>query len=253
MSDDATPRAIIFDLDKTLAESKAAMTPAMGALLAKLLARMPVAIISGAKFSQFQEQVLPFIPVHLYTQLYLIPTSGAALYHFENGSWKTLYEETIEHSEADRISSLLEETARSTKILTGNEPSLGTRIEFRGSQVTFSALGQSAPLLEKEQWDPDKSKRLQLRSALIPLLPDYEIALGGSTSIDVVRRGINKAYGVKKLETFLGIPVTHMLYVGDDLQEGGNDAIVKTTGIRTYDVNNPTDTAQLIERMVSDF
>jgi phosphomannomutase len=31
----------------------------------------------------------------------------------------------------------------------------GELIEDRGSQITFSAIGQQAPLEEKKRWDPD--------------------------------------------------------------------------------------------------
>jgi len=35
----------------------------------------------------------------------------------------------------------------------------GELIEDRGSQITYSGLGQFAPLAEKVKWDPDFSKR----------------------------------------------------------------------------------------------
>src|SRR3546814_527397 len=42
----------------------------------------------------------------------------------------------------------------------------GERIEDRGSQITFSALGQQAPLDAKERWDPDFAKRKVIQAAL---------------------------------------------------------------------------------------
>ena len=40
----------------------------------------------------------------------------------------------------------------------------GEVIEDRGSQITFSALGQQAPIEEKEKWDPDFTKRKKMKA-----------------------------------------------------------------------------------------
>ena len=40
---------------------------------------------------------------------------------------------------------------------------MGEEIEDRGSQITFSALGQQAPLAEKEKLDPDFAKRKKIK------------------------------------------------------------------------------------------
>ena len=50
---------------------------------------------------------------------------------------------------------------------------LGKVIEDRGSQVTFSALGQQAPLAEKEKWDPDFVKRKKIAAILKTLIPEF--------------------------------------------------------------------------------
>jgi len=50
---------IIFDLDGTLAESKQPMDSEMTELLARLLEKKKVAVISGGSFEQFKKQFLP--------------------------------------------------------------------------------------------------------------------------------------------------------------------------------------------------
>src|SRR3546814_7614704 len=67
------------------------------------------------------------------------------------------------------------------------EQSWGERIEDRGSQITFSALGQQAPLNAKEQWDPDFAKRKLIQADLRRRMPGMSVNLGGTTSIDVTR------------------------------------------------------------------
>ncbi|CAD0031671.1 unnamed protein product [Aureobasidium pullulans] len=70
---------------------------------------------------------------------------------------------------------------------TGSTPeqTWGDRIEDRGSQITFSALGQQAPVREKEHWDPDFAKRKVIQADLRTRLPGLSINMGGTTSIDI--------------------------------------------------------------------
>jgi hypothetical protein len=92
----------IFDLDGTLAESKQALTAEMAELLATLLAKTRVGVISGGALSQFLKQVVAMLPVDAnLTNLYLLPTSGAALYEFRNDNWNKIYEERL--SEKDKM------------------------------------------------------------------------------------------------------------------------------------------------------
>ena len=88
----------------------------------------------------------------------------------------------------------------------------GEAIEDRGSQVTFSALGQQAPLAEKEKWDPDFAKRKKITAILEKLIPEFSIRMGGATSIDVTKPGIDKAYGIGKLRDTLHLSLKEMVY-----------------------------------------
>src|SRR3546814_6001011 len=87
----------------------------------------------------------------------------------------------------------------------------------------LSALGQQAPLDAKEQWDPDFAKRKAIQAELIQRLPGFSIKMGGTTSIDVTREGVDKAYGLERLSCESGIPLDAMLFVGDAIFPGGND------------------------------
>jgi len=77
-------------------------------------------------------------------------------------------------------------------------------------------------------------------------LPDLEVRSGGSTSIDVTRKGIDKAYGMRKLIDFLELSKDEVLFVGDRLDEGGNDYPVKAMGIDTVAVTRWQDTAEFV-------
>lgn len=241
-------KLIIFDLDGTLAESKQPVTVEMAALLARLLAQTRVAVISGGAFVQFLTQVVDHLPKFSYLKnLYLLPTSGAALYEFRDETWKKVYEERLSEREANTIIAALRAALEETGVVSGTEETWGERIEYRGGQVTLSALGQKAPIETKKSWDPSHEKRHKLRSAIAERLPDYSVGIGGATSIDVTKHGIDKAYGVRKLCERLGLLETDAIYVGDELESGGNDEAVYKTNVSTKSVKDPAETEQFIK------
>jgi hypothetical protein len=245
-------RLIIFDLDGTLAESKQPLTDEMATLVAKLLAHTRVAIISGGAFSQFLKQVVARLPVHAkLANLYILPTSGAALYEFQNDDWKKIYEERLSEKDKDTIEMKIREVAAETGIIDFSKPAWGERIEYRGGQVTLSALGQQAPLSEKKAWDSAHKKRKLLQEHLAERLPKFSVGIGGATSIDITKRGIDKAYGIRKLCERLGIPESKALYIGDELEAGGNDEAVYKTAVATCMVEHPSDTLRTIKTILS--
>lgn len=245
------PFVVFFDIDNTLTKSKEPLSTDVAIPLTALLRKTRVAITSGGKFEQFKRQIVAQLPTDAsFEHLYLLPTSGAALYEWTLGDWNLVYEEKLSEDEALKIRDALQEGGRKTGLVDFSAPSYGERIEFRGAQVTLSVLGQEAPIDEKEAWDPDQSKREQLRAAIAELLPGYDVKRGGSTSIDVTKHGVNKAFGVRKLSEHLTLPISDMLYIGDQLFAGGNDEIVKETGIPTRAVANPSETVEVIKELI---
>jgi phosphomannomutase len=243
-------KAIIFDLDGTLAESKQDLTLEMGEELKKLLAVMPVGVMSGADFPQFEKQLLPFIPHDSnFDNLYLFPTSGAEGLEYIKGVWHDAYDYEFDKEEKDKIIEALKEVEEKTRFVEG-EPTYGERIEDRGEQITWSALGQEAPLGEKEAWDPLHEKRQVMRDELLRLIPEFEIGIGGSTSIDITHKGINKEDGITWLANKIGCSTREMAYVGDALFPGGNDEAAFATGIETKKVSGPNETKKMIERIL---
>jgi phosphomannomutase len=246
-----TPRLVAFDLDGTLAESKQRMSAQMGDLLSALLNTMPVAVMSGGSWHQFQHQFLTeFPPGSPRDRLYLFPTSAALCLVHRSGAWHPQYDLTFSETEKKKILSAFAEVFKEVHF---EQPARtwGQQLEDRGGEITFSALGQQAPLEEKEKWDPTREKRKPLYEALKRHLPEFSIGLNATTSIDITPHGVNKAYGLRRLSELTHIPIADMLYVGDALEEGGNDAVVLETGVPTYAVFGPKETAALIERLLS--
>jgi hypothetical protein len=126
----------------------------------------------------------------------------------------------------------------------------GESIEDRGSQITFSSLGQKAPLDVKQGWDPDRKKRQAIAKIIEPKVPQFDVVIGGMTSIDVTRKGVNKAYGIKKIEAYLKLSPEKILFIGDALFEGGNDFPAKSTGVDCQQVSGPEETLKLIKSWI---
>ncbi|MGL5018750.1 MAG: HAD-IIB family hydrolase [Luteolibacter sp.] len=237
-------KLFVFDLDGTLADSKAALDAEMAALLKTLLAQVKVAVISGGDWPQFESQLLANLsPDANLKNLSLLPTCGTKFYQFDSG-WRRLYAEDFTKAEKEKIIRSLEEAVAAEEF--GIEETWGEQIEDRGSQITFSALGQRAPLEEKEKWDADFAKRKKIQALLQDLIPEFTVRLGGTTSIDVTKLGIDKAYGIKKLREILGIELDEMLFAGDALFPGGNDYSVKEAGVLSIQVKSAEETKSVI-------
>jgi hydroxymethylpyrimidine pyrophosphatase-like HAD family hydrolase len=90
-----------------------------------------------------------------------------------------------------------------------------------------------------------------MRDSLQKRIPEFEILIGGKTSIDVTKKGVNKAYGVTWFANILSIPPQDMLYVGDALYPGGNDEVVIQTGVQTIQVESVEETGVIIDKLCS--
>jgi phosphomannomutase len=241
------PRLIAFDLDDTLAPSKSPLDPRMAGLITALLDRVPVCVISGGHFVQFSTQVidrLPDVAPEALARLHLMPTCGTQYYRYDGG-WEQVYAENLTSDEKDRSLAAVEAAAKELGYWEA-EP-WGAILEDRGSQITFSALGQAAPIEAKTAWDPTGEKKNRLRERVQGMIPDLEVRSGGSTSVDITRQGIDKAYGMKRLEELTGIPLGEMLFIGDRLDPVGNDYPVKALGVPCHAVEGWEDTAEYLE------
>ena len=231
-----------FDLDGTLAASKQAIEGDMATILADLLDRADVAVISGGDWPQFEKQVIGQLPERANTdRLFILPTSGTKLYRHQAGEWTRIYAHEFSAEERDRIVASLKEASQEAGY--DKEQTWGEQIEDRGSQITYSALGQQAPLDAKEHWDPDFAKRKKLQAILRTKLPKLAINVGGSTSIDITHEGIDKAYGMRQLAEHSDTKFEAMLFFGDAIYEGGNDYAVKAAGIDSIRVRDSAETA----------
>lgn len=241
---------IAFDLDGTLAESKQPIGEEMAGLLARLLGVAKVAVISGGDWPQFETQVVSRLPAGAdLTRLFIMPTTGTKLYRFEDGRWQPVYAELFSPDERARILAAIDRAAKEAGL--DDARIWGERIEDRGSQITFSGLGQQAPLDAKKAWDPDFAKRKHLQAVLREALPDLSVNIGGSTSIDITRQGIDKAYAIRKLSGQSGVPAGAILFLGDAVYPGGNDDPVRQAGIDTIAVRDVAESCNVVRAVIA--
>jgi phosphomannomutase len=253
-------KVIAFDLDGTLAPSKSPLPDRMGKALDELLKMYHVCVISGGKFEQFQKQLLSGLksgPERL-ERLHLMPTCGTRYYRYDaaKSDWKQIYAEDFTSVEKEKIIAALELVPK--RLGYQEKETWGDIIEDRGSQVTWSALGQDIVdhlgedgVKRKEAWDSDNVKKNKIRDEAAKLLPEFEVRVGGVTSIDVTKPGIDKAYGMKKIMEMLDIGMNEILFIGDRVQEGGNDYPVKAMGIDTMQISYWNETALVVEAITN--
>ena len=242
-------KLIVFDLDGTLAESKSALDAEMGARLHDLLGVVKVAVISGGDWPQFEKQLLAHLPQDASLEnLSLLPTCGTKFYRY-TGHWEKLYEEDFTAAEKYKIIGSLNKAVGEAGFKV--EKFWGEVIEDRGSQITYSALGQQAPLEAKDKWDPDHAKRKKIKALLDTYIPEFSVRMGGATSIDITKPGIDKAYGIRKLRDILHISLKEMIYIGDALFVGGNDYPAEEAGVVSIPVRDPQETKRVTETIIA--
>lgn len=258
-------KIIAFDLDGTLAESKQSMTEEMAKLLISLAKVAKVVIISGGSIYQFKKQFVPalleiehdsmdLVQASLNLKnIILLPTSGSVQFEYdiEKKEWVEKFAHPFSEELQVQVMNLLTEIiSHRREEFEIPETHFGEYIENRGTQITFSGLGQDAPSGEKSLWDPTASKRKKIADLLEETIPQIHAHIGGMTSIDILPRGFDKAEGLKVLLARLGLPLTDMLFVGDAVFEGGNDYSPKVAGIETVGIKNPAETAFLISALL---
>lgn len=263
-------KVLSFDVDQTLNVAKTPITDDIAELLISCLrAGFQICPISGQKFDQFLVQIVnPMLknganPADL-TDLHLFVAQGTQYYRYETPAkehgpvsvsvtrptdlyseknWRKVYSFPLTDDQVKKISAALETAAKELgyweeeKIAKGDEI-----IENRLSQVTFSALGQSAGTKEKYSWDPDCKKREKIVARAKELAPEFDYEIGGTTSINAIVPGMNKVFGMTHLMDELGVKKKDILYFGDMTQPGGNDYPVVKMGIDTITVRNHEDT-----------
>lgn len=178
-----------------------------------------------------------------------MPTSGTRYYRWDGQRWGKVFSHDLSDEDRAKAKESLERNAREQGIWATHV--WGERIEDRGSQITFSALGQLAPVEAKEAWDPTNEKKNRLACAVAAELPNLEVRPGGSSSVDISQRGVDKSFAVRELADILDIEVGQIVFIGDRMEPNGNDYPAAKAGTRAVKVNGPADTVKLCGEIIA--
>ncbi len=202
------PKIFVFDLDGTLTKSKTKVSVPMARLLSQLLKKERVAVISGADKKQFSLQLLSGISKNANLKnLYLLPVNGGELWEFKN-KWRAVYRNSLSALERKTIARALCKAYEKFK----PEKTYGRVIQNRGAQVTLSLFGADAPLSMKAKSDPQQKKRKKIVADFLKRTRGFSAVIGGTTSIDVVKKGMGKPTGIKKLISYLRLKKKDVLF-----------------------------------------
>jgi phosphomannomutase len=245
-------KLVAFDLDKTLAKSKSAIEADMANVLDMLAQHVYVCVVSGGKYGQFEVQLLNHLSLEMKGRgnFYIAPTSGGSLYLL-NGDPIEIYTKKLEDGLVLELEHLYHEAAEHVGIVLPDK-TYGPIMENRVSQVTFSPFGQEAPLEVKADWDTDRKKREAIKSYMLERLAgfDVDILIGGGSSIDIVKKGIDKAYVLDELCKMLSLQKDEVLYIGDAVFPGGNDYAPKEAGYDCINVESIEETKAIIRDII---
>ena len=246
-----TEAMVMFDIDGTIAASKSAITKDMAEALCTLSHYKKIAIISGGTWEQFLEQIINHLPESTHVEnMYMLPTSGTRLYVNVDGHWEQEYAELLSDEEARLIKESLYNAVNI--VMPHIETLYGEQIENRGTQISLSLLGQNAPLVAKEICDPNQEIRKKIVALVEKPLHNFEVRIGGMTTIDVTKKGMDKGYGIQKLCTSIEASLSDIVYIGDALFEGGNDYAAKKIGLRSIEVKNEHETLEMLQKWNSE-
>ena len=126
--------------------------------------------------------------------------------------------------------------------------------------MTFSALGQDVVKVlgkkgvkMKERWlKQNRALKMKIAKRVAKYLPRLEVHAAGFTSIDVTKKGIDKAYGLRQIEKQLGVKIKDMLFIGDAIFPGGNDYAVVRTGVDYMPVKGPAEAKKIIRAILAE-
>ncbi len=225
---------LFFDVDNTITRSKSPILPEHEALFVELSKTHDMVIVSGSKQTDIWGR---FTDASKGTFFTLAQNGNYAFDRNKGELWKRL----LSDEQKRAIYAFIEKMHAHTHPPVSDEHDL---IEDRGCQIAFSFIGHHEKIEIKERFDPTMAVRLQILSDLkedVQRLSDdfgIEMAIGGTTNIDIYLKGKHKGFNSKALCDLLGWNIEDTLYFGDLLMPGGNDytvvGILPTQPVKDY-------------------
>ncbi len=202
---------LFFDMDKTIAPPRQPILQDMFDFLSSR--REDITIVSGQSCEKIKWQ-----SDHL--KAYCLGQNGNhALDLDDKELWHTPLTETERSEVLQHIQTLIDDLPEKPN------PEYNP-IEDRGAQITFSPVGNTAPVELKMVYDPDKKKRFAMLEKFKFESETMMAVIGGSTSLDYIPKERHKGTNVAKFIELMNWNKDDCVYFGDGLFPGGNDEFV---------------------------
>ena len=239
-------KVIAFDVDETVISNCEPISIEMASLINKLKDKI-VLFISGTDVIE----ICKLVSRRLSIPHHIVGSTGSHYsYYDEEEEIVTINEFLLSDDQENQIFLALNRLVweYDLKPLT----KIRDQILHRKTQITLSALGRHAPKDKKASFDPDKKKRKKyvkfLRRYLLE--KDFNIRIGGTTSVDITLSGIDKAFGMEKFMKYTKVRKGDILYFGDKFDIDGNDYPIKMMGVKCVEVKSPKDTYEILNKLV---
>lgn len=238
-------KVIIADVDETICETCQQISEEMAQQISNMIQQgYRFAFISGTKC----EDLKNMISSRIKKEHHLLGTTGTRYIVINEESAQTIYNYSLSTEEKQEIMIALNKVIDHFQIqsMTSKEDQL----QDRDSQITLSAIGRNAPLELKKAYDPNGEKRQIWIKYLKQHLDKnkYDFKIGGTTSLDITHKGLDKEWGIRKFAEHHSIPLNQILFFGDNIYPGGND-FPATKVVDCISVRNPEDTLQELKNL----
>ena len=231
-------KIIACDIDGTLAYSDTEISDEMLELISKLQKKYIFVTIGNGNYMHLYNQFIKKYIEKIGKEIYVYVLGGLECYKTSKKEIIKIYSNDLSNDEKNKIVRTISNFIKDKKII----PDTYDQIEDRGSMVVFSVLGRKANKELKKSYDPNGEKRKKfINEYFKEELPEFEIKIGGTTTMDFTKKGHTKAFGIKKIKKMFNCKFKDIIFFGDDLQEHGNDFPVKEL-VESIEVESPEET-----------
>lgn len=239
-------------MDGTITPPRKNMSFEMASALAKLSLNNKVGIVTGSGLDYLLEQTRELGECWKSTpqNFHLMPCNGTKWYTY-NSRWKLQLQHEVSmvdnigmENYRSLVSFICEQTGIAIKEH-GLNPT-GTFTQYRGSMLNWCPIGRDADDQGRRDF-VELDTRVGLRESLRNKLVDYidfplEVALGGSTSLDIYPPGWDKTYCLRHFKE-----AEDVWFIGDKCVPPGNDAsIFEACAPKSFITEGPQETLKII-------
>jgi len=239
-------KIIVCDIDGTLAYSDTEVSDEMLELISKLQEKYLFVTMGNGNFIHLFNQFVKKYIEKIGKEIYIYTLGGLECYKTTKEGIIKLYSNSLTQNEKYKLVNVVSDFIRKYNIT----PDTYDQIEDRESMVVFSILGRKANKELKKNYDSDGEKRRKfIKEYFEEKLPEFDMKIGGTTTIDFTKKGNTKAFGIKKIKEMFNHDFEDIVYIGDNLREGGNDYAVKEF-VDIIEVKSPEETLVELKKFI---